>query len=108
LCSAYLQGVDFRRQANILAQTTDTVFRMVVHLRKRTHLEQIKDENDQLHYLEGQADELILKLTHELYSGRHDPLKVIIHMDLYNILEEVIDRCRDAGNVIFQIVLKYS
>jgi len=29
-------------------------------------------------------------------------------MDMYNILEKVIDRCRDAGNVIFQIVLKYS
>ncbi len=108
LCRPYLEGIDFSRQTNILEQTTATVAEMVAHLRKRTHLEQVKEENDQLHYLEGEADKLILQLTHDLYSGRHDPLKVIIHMDLYNILEKVIDRCRDAGNIIFQIVLKYS
>jgi uncharacterized protein Yka (UPF0111/DUF47 family) len=28
--------------------------------------------------------------------------------DLYDLLEKVIDRCRDAGNVIAQIVLKNS
>ena len=28
--------------------------------------------------------------------------------DLYELLEKVIDRCRDAGNVIFHIVLKNS
>jgi len=33
---------------------------------------------------------------------------VIVAMDLYETLEKVIDRCRDSGNVIFQIVLKYS
>jgi uncharacterized protein len=28
--------------------------------------------------------------------------------DLFELLEKLIDRCRDAGNVIFQIVLKNS
>lgn len=108
VCRPYLDDGSFARQTQILEQTTATVAKMVAHLRKRTHLEQVKEENDHLHYLEGEADKLILQLTHDLYSGKHDPLKVIIHMDLYNILEKVIDRCRDAGNVIFQIVLKYS
>ena len=108
VCRAHLEGVSFERQINILEQTTATVAEMVSHLRNRTHLDQVKEENDQLHYLEGEADKLILKLTHDLYNGNHDPLKVIIHMDLHDILEKVIDRCRDAGNVIFQIVLKYS
>jgi len=31
---------------------------------------------------------------------------VIILKDLYELLEKVVDRCRDAGNVISQIVLK--
>lgn len=108
VCRQYLEDASFARQTEILEQTTATVAKMVTHLRKRTHLEQVKKENDHLHYLEGEADKLILQLTHDLYSGKHDPLKVFIHMDLYNILEKVIDRCRDAGNVIFQIVLKYS
>jgi uncharacterized protein Yka (UPF0111/DUF47 family) len=28
--------------------------------------------------------------------------------DLYELLEKIIDRCRDVGNVISQIVLKNS
>ncbi|MCC7300281.1 MAG: DUF47 family protein [Verrucomicrobia bacterium] len=108
LCRPYLEGVSFSKQTDILEQTTATVAKMVEHIRKRTHLDKIKEENDQLHYLEGEADKLILKLTHDLYTGNHDPLKVIIQMDLYDILEKVIDRCRDAGNIVFQIVLKYS
>ena len=81
---------------------------MVRNLRTRTHLEKMKDLNEQLHHLEGEADKLMLSFIRDLYSGQHDPLKVIISLDLYETLEGIIDRCRDAGNVIFQIVLKYS
>ena len=35
-------------------------------------------------------------------------MAVIALKDLYDLLEKVIDRCRDAGNVIFHIVLKNS
>jgi hypothetical protein len=33
---------------------------------------------------------------------------MIVLRDLFELLEKVIDRCRDAGNVIFRIVLKSS
>jgi uncharacterized protein len=108
LCHEHIREVDFSRQVNILEQTTETVTQMVKTLRQRAHLEQVKEQNDRLHYLEGEADKLIMSLIKELYSGKHDSLKVIIIMDLYETLERIIDRCRDAGNVIFQIVLKYS
>ena len=29
-------------------------------------------------------------------------------MELYDLCETAVDRCRDAGQVVFQIVLKYS
>ena len=28
--------------------------------------------------------------------------------DLHELIEKVIDRCRDVGNIVFQIVLKHS
>lgn len=108
LCQAHIRDVDFLRQAAILEQTTETVSQMVKKLREKAQLEQIKTYNDRLHYLEGEADKLMLDLVKELYSGKHDPLKVIIILDLHETLEKIIDRCRDAGNIIFQIVLKYS
>ena len=108
LCKDYLKGVDFMQQAVILEQTTETISLMVKKLRVRANLEQIKQYNDNLHYLEGEADKLMLDLVKDLYSGKHDPLKVIIILDLHETLEKIIDRCRDVGNVIFQVVLKYS
>ncbi len=50
----------------------------------------------------------MLDLLRDLYSGRHESLKVIVLKDLYELLERIIDRCRDAGNVINHIVLKHS
>ncbi|MDD4873241.1 MAG: DUF47 family protein [Kiritimatiellae bacterium] len=108
LCRSHIKDVDFSPQLRLLEQTTDTVTEMVKKLRTRAHLETMKDQNTRLHYLEGEADKLMLELVKELYSGKHQPLKVIIILDLYETLEKIIDRCRDAGNVIFQIVLKYS
>jgi len=108
ICRQHFHGVDFYSQVNLLSQSTATVSQMVHRLRNRPHLEDIKDQNDQLHKLEGQADKLMFDLVKDLYSGKHDTLKVIVIMDLHETLEKIIDRCRDAGNVVFQIVLKYS
>ena len=108
LCRKSLTGVDFSRQINLLEKAVQTVVEMVQKLRQRKHLESMKEQVSQLHYLEGEADKLILELVRELYSGKYEPLQVIITMDLYETLEKIIDRCRDAGNVVMQIVLKNS
>jgi len=108
LCKSTLKDVNFLEQAAILEKTTETVSQMVKKLRTRAHLEEVKEYNDRLHYLEGEADKLMLDLVKDLYSGKYDPLKVIIILDLHETLEKIIDRCRDVGNIIFQVVLKYS
>jgi uncharacterized protein Yka (UPF0111/DUF47 family) len=35
-------------------------------------------------------------------------VQVVILKDLYDLIEKVVDRCRDAGNVVAHIVLKNS
>lgn len=108
LCRRHISEVRFTEQVRLLEESAATVLQMVVQLRERAHLDRMKEQNDRLHYLEGQADKLMLEFIRDLYSGEHDPLKVIVTLDLYETMEAIIDRCRDAGNVIFQIVLKYS
>jgi uncharacterized protein Yka (UPF0111/DUF47 family) len=81
---------------------------MVKTLRGGMDLERIKDYNDKLQYLEGEADKHMMTLYKDLFSGKHEPVQVIVLKDLYEILEKIIDRCRDAGNVIAHIVLKNS
>ena len=103
-----IQGDSFDKQVTMLRQATETVCQMVKALRRKPKLQAIKDQNERLQFLEGQADDLMIELLRDLYSGRHEALRVIILRHLYELLERVIDRCRDAGNVVFHIVLKHS
>lgn len=108
LCPERVRRTDFSRQAGLLERAADVVLLMVRELRKSPDLEKVKEQNDKLQYLEGEADRLMVDLLRDLYSGEKDPVSVIALKDLYDLLEKVIDRCRDAGNVLFHIVLKNS
>ncbi|HVU37888.1 MAG TPA: DUF47 family protein [Opitutales bacterium] len=102
------QNVDCRRQCDMMAKATDVVLEMVKTLREIKELEKIKSLNDRLQYVEGEADKLMNELLQDLYSGKYDALRVIVLRDVYELMEKVVDRCRDAGNVVMHIVLKNS
>jgi uncharacterized protein Yka (UPF0111/DUF47 family) len=107
LAASELRNVDFSKHVTLLEQATDITVQMLKELRRGFHMEKISELNASLQKIEGEADELILNLLKtELYSRRHDALKVIILKDVYELLEKAVDRCRDAGNIISQIVLK--
>lgn len=108
LSLAIVSSTDFTKQADLMGKAAEAVVAMVRQLRDLQHLERCKELNDRLQYVEGEADKLMLVLLKDLYSGKHDPLRVIIVRDLYELIEKVVDRCRDAGNVVSHIVLKNS
>ena len=91
-----------------VSEAIGIVGEMLKELRQRFHMEKMADQNGRLQRVEGEADNLMLELLKDLYSRRHDAIKVLILRDLYELLEKVVDRCRDAGNVINHIVLKNS
>jgi len=104
----HVRGIDFSTQIDLLERATDIVLELVKSLRKGMDLEKVKDLNDKLQFLESEADNHMMALYKDLFSGKHEPIQVIALKDLYELLEKVIDRCRDAGNVIAHIVLKNS
>lgn len=103
-----LEGVDFSRQTDLMERATETLSQMVRLLRKTPPLETIKEMNDRLQAIEGEADDVMLDLLRGVYGGQYEPLQAMMVRDLYDLLEKVIDRCRDAGNVMSHIVLKNS
>lgn len=103
-----VKGIDFSKQIDLLKQATDVIPEMVRSLHRGANLNEIRELNDQMQKIEGDADKIIVGLMKDLLNGKNDPIKVIILKDLYELLEKVIDRCRDAGNVITHIVLKNS
>jgi uncharacterized protein Yka (UPF0111/DUF47 family) len=103
-----LTGVDFSRQIALMDAAADTVVTMIKELSSKLHLERVKTLNDELQRIEGDADKLVLECLKDLYSGGCDPITTIVLKDLYDLLEKVVDRCRDAGKVVSHIVLKNS
>ncbi len=99
---------DFAPQMAIAKEAALVVVRMIDMLASNPKLEAIKAENDMMQELEGRADQIVLGHLKEIYSGAMDPIKAMAMRDLYDLLEKVIDRCRDAGNIVSQIVLKNS
>jgi hypothetical protein len=108
MCAPRLRDVGFDDYLAMMRQATDMLVKAVVTLRKRSDLEGIKELKGGLQTIEGDADKFMLDRFRDLYSGKHEPVKAIVLKDLYEILEKVFDRCRDAGNIAFHIVLKHS
>jgi len=108
LCAPRLRDIDFGDYLARLTEATDTLFEMVHTLRKKSDLEEIKELNSKLQKVEGDADKLMLTRLRDLYGGAHEPMKAVILKDLYELLEKIFDRCRDAGNIVFHIILKHS
>jgi uncharacterized protein Yka (UPF0111/DUF47 family) len=108
LVPQHVRGVDFSQQIKFVEQATECVVNLIKCLRSGINLEEVKKWNDRLQQIEGDADKAIMELYRELFSGRHEALKVIVLKNLYELLEKIIDRCRDVGNVVSQIVLKHS
>jgi uncharacterized protein Yka (UPF0111/DUF47 family) len=106
--SPKLAGSDFTRQLDMMNSAATTVVKMVKELRNKMHLERMKDLNSTLQHIEGDADKLVLDLLRDLYGREQDAIRIMMLRDLYDLMEKVIDRCRDAGNVLSLIVLKYS
>ena len=48
------------------------------------------------------------ELLRDLYAGKFDPLRAMIIRDVYELMEKVVDRCHDTGNMVMHIVLKNS
>ncbi len=103
-----VEGLDFSRQAEMMEKATDAVHAMIKQLDELDDLEKIKSLNDKLQYVEGEADKVMNELLRDLYSGKFDALRAIVLRDIYELIEKVVDRCRDVGNVMMHIVLKNS
>ncbi len=100
--------VNFVSRAEMLEQACIVLEQMVGLLRKGMDLDKIKKLNDQLKAIEVKADLHILELYRDAYTNETDPIRYLVKMDLFEILEKAIERCRNAGNVVYHIALKNS
>jgi uncharacterized protein Yka (UPF0111/DUF47 family) len=108
LVNERLEGVSFSERTELLVACTETIGQMVSELRRGLKIESIRKLQDHLQALEAEADRLLLEPYSDFYINTADPMRAFLAKDLFEILEQCIDKCRDVGNVIYAIVLKNS
>ena len=108
LFAEQLVDVDYASRAAMLEKGAEIIVEMVRQLRRGMKLEEMKALNDRMQAIESEADRLILELYKDLFGDTSNASRLLLRKDLFELLEKAIDRCRDAGNVIYAIVLKNS
>ena len=103
-----LTDVDYSSQSAMLERACEVIVKMVGEMRGGIKLDVMHDLNERMQSIEAEADRLILELYRELFMSEKDISRLLLRKDLFELLEKAIDRCRDAGNVVYQIALKNS
>jgi uncharacterized protein Yka (UPF0111/DUF47 family) len=62
----------------------------------------------ELHRLENEGDDIYRRAVAELFHENRDPLTVLKWKDLYEKLEEMVDRCENVANIIESVIIKHS
>jgi uncharacterized protein Yka (UPF0111/DUF47 family) len=108
ICPSQIPVAGFQRQAELLNQAAEAVVFMVKQLRGGAKLEKIREANDRLQFAEGEADKVVLGLLRELYHGPADAKTLFFQQELFEMVEQAVDRCRNAGNIVLSVALKNS
>ena len=103
-----VKDVDFSKQFVLMEKAVNLVLKMVQALRAGRNLGGIKALQNELQACESQADDVLLEMEREFYQPGFPALKAVILKDLFSLNEKVVDRCRDAGNVVSHVLLKNS
>jgi predicted phosphate transport protein (TIGR00153 family) len=62
----------------------------------------------EINRLENTADDVVRKLVTDLFNEEKDPISLMKHKEIYEVLESATDRCEDAADVLQTIVVKNS
>src|ERR1019366_3421627 len=84
----HLDGIDFSKQADMMAKATDAINEMVKQLRSMEDMEKMKTFNDRLQLVEVEADKYMNELLRDLYGGKYDAIRAIVVRDVYELMEK--------------------
>lgn len=101
-------GGDFARQVDLIVLEAAAMEEIVEALTKKGNEKAIIAKVDELHDLETRGDDVLGELLKKLFKETVDARDLILRKDIYDMLEKVLDRYRDASAVALQIVLKHS
>jgi predicted phosphate transport protein (TIGR00153 family) len=94
--------------AQIIVNSTREVRNAVLELRDMKNVRTITDALVKINSYENEADDISDMHIERLFSMEPDAKEIIKKREIYQIMEDVTDKCEDAANVIESIIVKYA
>jgi len=94
--------------AATLVNAVSEVSRAMVGLRDLKNRDAILQVCMEINRYENEGDTLLRRAVARLFQESKDPMFVIKWKDIYEFLEDAIDRCEDIANVVEGVALEYS
>ncbi len=100
---------DFSRQLDLIVQEASAMQDIIDALTRKGAAKTVVEKVAELHDLENRGDELLGTMLVSLFEDdSSDVRNLILRKDIYDMLEKVLDRYRDAAGIALQIVFKHS
>ena len=94
--------------AQIIVKSTKEVRTAVLELRDMKNVRTITDALVRINSYENEADDISDLHIERLFSMEPDAKEIIKKREIYQVMEDVTDKCEDAANVIESIIVKYA
>lgn len=92
--------------ANILLRASEETAVIAAGLEDMKKVSTLKQHWIEVNRLENEGDKISRHAIADLFAGNPDPIEVIKWKEVYEHLEEAIDKCEDAANIVEGVALK--
>ena len=99
---------DVRSLAHVLVGAVTEVRKVMGQLRNLKDRPAILRTCMEINRYENDGDALIRRSVARLFREQHDAMYVMKWKEIYDYLEDAIDRCEDVANVIEGVALEYA
>lgn len=99
---------DATQLAEVLVQAVTQVNRAMGGLRNLHDREALLQICMEINRFENEGDTLLRSALARLFNGNKDPITIIKLKEVYDFLEDAVDRCEDVANVLEGVALEYT
>ncbi len=99
---------DLVRLTDILWQCTEAVRKAVAELKNPEKSRRVFDYCIEVNRLENAGDQAQGAAIGRLFAGKSDPLEVMKWKEIYETVEESIDKCEDVAHTLETILVKQA
>lgn len=108
LYELFTEQPDARELADVLVKAVSEVLKAMTQLRNLKNRDAIINTCMEINRYENEGDALLRSALARLFREQKDPILVIKWKEIYDYLEDAIDRCEDVANILEGVALEYA